>query len=185
MSVELVPNRECGSCTVCCEVPIIDVPELQKPPGVRCTHCTQGSGCQIYEARPEVCRSHYCGWRHFALLDDSWRPDRSNIFIELKTLPSDEYCGFAPTHPAGLRITLLGPLRAEHQELLDGNIAALVVGDIPVVLTVAAPPEQTRGALLLNPMLKPYPITHPAFAATLAIAQRACQEIPAEPFTFG
>lgn len=181
---ELVPNRECGSCTVCCKVPIIDVPELKKPPGVLCGNCVAGLGCKIYDTRPEVCRVHYCGWRHLALLDESWRPDLSNIFIELKSLPSEEYCGFIPANPSGLRITLLGELSPEHQELLAANIASLVAADIPVVLTVAAPAEHMRGALLLNPMLKPYPVTLAAFSAALAVAQRACHEIPAEQFSF-
>lgn len=185
MSAELVPNRECGSCTICCKVPIIDVPELKKPPGVYCPNCVAGSGCQIYDTRPAVCRVHFCGWRHFALLDESWRPDISNVFIELKSLPSEEYCGFNPAQPAGLRITLLGPLSQEHQELLAGNIASLVSGDIPVVLTVAGPPEKMRGALLLNPLLKPYPTTLAGFAEALAVAQRACNDMPAEKFLFG
>ena len=58
----LIPGRECGDCTVCCVVPNIDKPEIQKLSGARCRHCT-GGGCAIYDSRPPVCRAFYCAWR--------------------------------------------------------------------------------------------------------------------------
>ena len=185
MRADLVPHRDCGPCNVCCKVPIIDTPEMKKSPGVLCPNCVAGIGCQIYETRPEVCREHYCGWRHLALLDDSWRPDLSNIYVELKYLSTQDYSGFTAAHPTGLRITLLGELSPEHTELLAANIASLVAGDIPVVLTVAGPPEKMRGALLLNPILKPYPSDKAVFAEALAVVFRACQDMPAQQYVFG
>ncbi len=184
MSADLVPHRECGPCSVCCKVPIIDAPELKKKPGILCPNCVAGAGCQIYEIRPHVCRVHFCGWRHLALLDESWRPDISNVYIELKSLPSEEYCGFVPALPSGLRITILGELSPKHTELLAANIASLVAGDIPVVLTVAGSPEHMRGALLLNPILKPYPSNDAVFAEALAVVFRACHDMPAQQYAF-
>lgn len=52
-------QRSCGSCTLCCRLPEID--EFAKPPDVACSHCT-GSGCAIYDGRPQVCRDFLCRW---------------------------------------------------------------------------------------------------------------------------
>jgi hypothetical protein len=77
----LVPDRHCGSCTSCCKDLTIDSDELKKPPGVVCSHCVEAKGCGIYETRPTVCRSWFCGWRQMRNLDDSWRPDLCEILV--------------------------------------------------------------------------------------------------------
>jgi len=84
----LVSGRECGECQVCCIVPTIDQRDIQKTAGAPCRHSLQG-GCGIYKARPEVCRTFYCGWRRSRDFPDDWRPDRSDIFavLEANTLP--------------------------------------------------------------------------------------------------
>ena len=69
-----IAGRECGECTLCCSVLLIDAPEIQKDAGIRCLHCDQG--CVIYEQRPAVCRDFYCAWRTMAIFDEAWRPDR-------------------------------------------------------------------------------------------------------------
>jgi hypothetical protein len=74
----LVPGRECGDCTVCCIVPTIDDPDIQKKPGMHCRHCE--TGCKIYESRPKSCRDFYCAWRMIPALGPDWRPDRSGVF---------------------------------------------------------------------------------------------------------
>src|SRR5258707_684763 len=79
----LVPGRECAECTVCCTVPTIDKPELQKPAGTTCRHCNKG--CGIYETRPEVCRTFFCGWRQLEIFGDAWRPDKCGVYAELET----------------------------------------------------------------------------------------------------
>ena len=81
--LKLVPGRSCGTCVVCCYLTDIDTPELKKPPGTVCEHCT-GTGCGVYETRPPICRTFHCGWRYAAHLDEDWRPDRSGIFILLR-----------------------------------------------------------------------------------------------------
>jgi hypothetical protein len=77
---DMVPGRECGSCTVCCKMLKIDAPELKKLAGVLCQHCT-GVGCGIYDKRPAVCGGYFCGWRGMAYLTEHWRPDRCGVLI--------------------------------------------------------------------------------------------------------
>jgi len=89
MSLLSVPNRECGPCTVCCKVHVILDPALKKLPGVLCRYASAEAGCTIYETRPETCRGHFCAWRQLAQFDESWRPDLSNIYIELKGDPPE------------------------------------------------------------------------------------------------
>src|SRR5437016_11462351 len=78
--LSLVPDRSCGTCVTCCYVPQIDEPELRKPAGTVCEHCT-GKGCGIYESRPPPCRTFHCGWRYTADLNEDWRPDKSGVLI--------------------------------------------------------------------------------------------------------
>lgn len=80
---QLVEGRECDECTVCCVSLKINEPELKKPADVRCDFLTQASGCSIYENRPPVCRSWYCGWRGLAEVDESMRPDKSGLMVKL------------------------------------------------------------------------------------------------------
>ena len=42
-AMKVVPGRECGSCSLCCKV--YNVPEIEKPAGKWCRHCTPGKGC--------------------------------------------------------------------------------------------------------------------------------------------
>ncbi|MDE1157395.1 MAG: hypothetical protein PW791_03755 [Neorhizobium sp.] len=70
--------RACGTCTLCCRLPEID--EFAKPPDVACTHCT-GSGCAIYEGRPQVCRDFLCRWMTDPTFSDEWRPETSHILV--------------------------------------------------------------------------------------------------------
>ena len=80
--IEALPGRECGSCTVCCTFKPIDTPELVKPPGRTCEHCTVG-GCAIYAERPGVCQGYLCAWKMVAWLPEEMRPDRSGVLIDV------------------------------------------------------------------------------------------------------
>ncbi len=82
--IYVVPDRECGTCTACCKDLAIVEDSFKKLPGTMCEHCVGGSGCGIYETRPKICRSYFCGWRNLPNIDDSWRPDRSGILITLE-----------------------------------------------------------------------------------------------------
>jgi hypothetical protein len=52
-------KRECGKCTLCCELPEIEV--LHKPMFKKCDYQFEG-GCKFYQSRPRVCRNFSCMW---------------------------------------------------------------------------------------------------------------------------
>jgi hypothetical protein len=63
--------------------------EPPKPEHETCRHCTS-TGCQVYQARPEPCRTFECLW--FAsqrimthALPASMRPDRVGVVIDLNS----------------------------------------------------------------------------------------------------
>ncbi|HEX5774583.1 MAG TPA: hypothetical protein VFY28_01325 [Candidatus Paceibacterota bacterium] len=82
-------SRECGGCTACCfthsvareDGPVTKVFEW-------CTHCTQGVGCSIYEARPHACSTYRCAWLR-GTLDDDKRPDRWGIVVDIWPIPNE------------------------------------------------------------------------------------------------
>ena len=145
---EAAPGRACGSCTLCCKV--YALPELQKPPGVWCQHCTPGKGCGIHAAQPEQCRRFFCHWMTNGNLPDEWKPDRARFVLTI--YPSN---GFVlgqvdPGSPAawrrqpdydGLR-TMARKLLEErrHVIMLVGEEATLVMPDgaIPLGRMTAA-----------------------------------------------
>jgi len=81
MDIELVPNRECGECYVCCRELMIDDPALTKVQGVTCKNYSVGCGCTIYAERPQSCAGFVCGWRSIATMGEEWRPDRCGITV--------------------------------------------------------------------------------------------------------
>jgi len=40
----------------------MEIRSLDKPAGKWCDHCAIGSGCKIYEERPQDCRDFHCGY---------------------------------------------------------------------------------------------------------------------------
>ncbi len=76
---KVVPGRACASCTLCCKVMRIE--ELVKPAGAWCSHCSVGSGCGIYEARPFGCRAFYCAWMIAKGLGPEWKPDKAKFAL--------------------------------------------------------------------------------------------------------
>jgi hypothetical protein len=140
MSTALVEGRECGECTVCCVVPAIDKPEIQKPAAITCKHCS-GGGCAIYETRPLVCRSFHCAWRMFDFFGEDWRPDRSGIFAELLEMDGRR----------GMRLTLLrDPLAIVSQDGFIDFVVTGLRGQVPVMLVLPGPPGHQGGSILLN-----------------------------------
>jgi hypothetical protein len=77
----LVSGRECGECTACCVVLLIDDKNFKKPADQVCSNLMKKGGCKIYTQRPSVCQEWYCAWRFMEQLDESWRPDRSGIML--------------------------------------------------------------------------------------------------------
>jgi len=82
MSRPLVQGRACGECTACCISLRIDETELKKSADVKCSFLSVNGGCSIYEDRPSVCRTWYCGWRKFPEVDESMRPDKCGLMIK-------------------------------------------------------------------------------------------------------
>jgi Fe-S-cluster containining protein len=78
----LVPERECGTCVACCKILEINKPELKKPAGTLCPHCT-GTECGIYASRPHICRTWFCLWRRIDEMPDYLRPDRTGVVFSL------------------------------------------------------------------------------------------------------
>lgn len=179
MQLPLVPNRGCGTCNVCCSLPAIIDPQLTKMPGILCSHWA--GGCSIYERRPKTCVGHHCGWRHLGHLDESWRPDVSKIYIELKSDPPEHFRHELPNAPFCFRFTLLDDVPPEQLERLGVTIAGLIEHDVPVILAVAAPPEHMSCHILLNAKLKPYAAAcGPAFKEGFARAIMAILQMPPE-----
>ncbi len=152
---QLVANRECAPCNVCCTQPVILDPALKKAPGVLCPNWRASTGCAIYEQRPQTCRGHFCAWRQLGQFDESWRPDLSNVYIELKSDPPEHYRHVLPDAPFAFKFTLLGDLAPHRLGLLATTIASLISENVPVILAIAAPPEHLGCHMLLNLGLKP------------------------------
>jgi uncharacterized cysteine cluster protein YcgN (CxxCxxCC family) len=77
-------NRSCDGCSMCCKLPEITEPELTKPLGKWCTHCSPASsrGCKIYDRRPAICASYHCGflmWRN--VVPDHWKPSICKMIV--------------------------------------------------------------------------------------------------------
>jgi len=140
----LVPGRECGSCGTCCEVPVIDDKELQKPAGAVCVHLAKGQGCTIYQTRPQTCRGYYCGWRMLSSLDDDWRPDKSGVFItDLEGDVSEDH------RARGLKLVIRSAQAIARPAFLE-FICTMVENDIPIYLSAPGPVRHLAPKVLAN-----------------------------------
>lgn len=68
------PGRQCGSCSLCCELLAVESP-LSKPAGELCQYVGKRGGCAIHDNRPYPCRRFECGWLN-GRLPRRWRPDK-------------------------------------------------------------------------------------------------------------
>lgn len=75
------PDRSCGSCTLCCK--LMGVVALAKPVNAWCPHCRKGSGCTIYDDRPEECRAYACEWLTNPALPEGLKPDRCRVVLSM------------------------------------------------------------------------------------------------------
>ncbi len=74
-------GRDCGSCTLCCKV--YDVPAVGATAGNWCPNCQPGSGCKIYEVRPQQCRAFNCLWITQDFLGPDWKPDKARFVLTM------------------------------------------------------------------------------------------------------
>ena len=135
---QLVAGRVCGSCNVCCVAFTIDVPELQKLPGIPCHNCRDDGGCEIYDSRPQTCRSFHCGWRRLKWVREPLRPDLSGVVIRLTE--------------TGVVVTLLRAAGLAAEGLAE-TLAAAVRAGIAVELHVPGPPGFTASRARVNETL--------------------------------
>ncbi len=68
--------RQCGGCTVCCEV--LEIPTIKKPKKTLCDNVCANGGCSIYQDRPSECRTFQCLWSE-GYSGEGQRPDKSGI----------------------------------------------------------------------------------------------------------
>jgi hypothetical protein len=144
--MKLVEGRECGECTMCCTVPLIDTPEIQKVSGAPCRHSIN-KGCAIYETRPTVCRGFYCAWRVFDIMGPDWRPDKSQVFshLEVDDIPPQ----FALR--TGITLMLIGnPLKTVRERWFQEFVGAGVVNGIPLFLSLPGGRGQQGAKQMLN-----------------------------------
>jgi len=78
----LVTERRCGTCSMCCKLPLIV--ELEKPAGAWCRYCKPGKGCGSYVDRPQVCRDFHCGYLTEASLGEEWKPTVARMLLLLE-----------------------------------------------------------------------------------------------------
>jgi hypothetical protein len=78
----LAPGRSCDGCTTCCK--LLKVEAFNKPMQQWCEHCRIGRGCTIYDARPDDCRTFYCGWVLDGGIGDEWNPRHSKMVIKFE-----------------------------------------------------------------------------------------------------
>jgi len=137
----LVAGRDCGDCTVCCTVPSIDKPEIQKLSGTACRHCT-GHGCG-----PPVCRSFYCAWRTVDIFSDDWRPDRSGVmpYVETEGISQDFDLS------TGIGLMLVGhPLKIVRQKWFQDFVVTGVMSSVPLFLSLPGPRGYQAATVSLN-----------------------------------
>jgi hypothetical protein len=79
-------GRACGDCVVCCQVLNIDQPDMLKPAGQMCLHCT-GTGCGVYAVRPNVCREWECAYKRIASMPPETRPDKLGVLFTIDRQP--------------------------------------------------------------------------------------------------
>lgn len=76
-------SKTCAGCTKCCEGYLsanIYGHEMNKT--TPCFFVTLGSGCQIYDQRPEnPCKSFICEWRYNPYVPEELKPLSSNIML--------------------------------------------------------------------------------------------------------
>ena len=83
-----VPGRSCASigCAMCCKLPSINEPELQKPVNEWCPHAEPkqaacGGACSIYDSRPESCRGFMCVWLYTDWWPEELSPPRTGCYV--------------------------------------------------------------------------------------------------------
>jgi len=73
---------ECGECSVCCDIPVID--ELKKPAFTLCkNYDLKCKNCKIYDKRPEECKNFECAYYQAPKANIAIRPDKCGVMFEM------------------------------------------------------------------------------------------------------
>src|SRR5215472_2087469 len=75
-----IPDRVCGSCTLCCKV--VSVYEINKPKGVWCRFSRSHKGCDLYPNHPLSCEAWSCAWLASDLAENL-RPDKCHVVVDI------------------------------------------------------------------------------------------------------
>ena len=180
--MQLVAGRNCGTCNVCCvALTINEPPLLQKVPGIRCKNLQPDHLCAIYDTRPDTCRSFFCGFRYLRWVKDTLRPDVSDVLVRMQ----QEQPGSPYASEIGVVFMLLSPAALKAVGLLE-SIAAGVMGDVAVYLSIPGPPGQTASIALVNDVLRHVVITRdrPGMLKLLRQAYAAGRSGKREAVTF-
>jgi hypothetical protein len=173
---QLVPGRECGGCTLCCIIPAIDKPEMQKAPSSVCGHCN-GEGCAVYETRPQTCRTYYCGWRWLDIFPDDWRPDKSGIFAQLEHDVSPQF-----QSRVGIILILVGnPLKTLREQRFVDFVVQSVSRNIALSLGLPGPKGMQAARLPLNTK-EIYDASRRSRAETKAVLEKILKRLSAHQF---
>lgn len=103
-------TRQCGSCTRCCDgwltTNIYGFDVSENNPCI--FKKKDGCGCEIYTARPQLCKDYVCGWlRDDGKLFDEWmKPDISNYILHHYILDGYEWYLVIPTGKSLSRTTI-------------------------------------------------------------------------------
>jgi hypothetical protein len=80
-------DRECDSCTKCCEGHLTATVRGNKMyPGKPCIFVEIGKGCKEYNKRPkDPCKSFSCTWKILKEMPEDFKPDKSGVIFTYRT----------------------------------------------------------------------------------------------------
>jgi uncharacterized cysteine cluster protein YcgN (CxxCxxCC family) len=178
MDKNLVANRECGECRACCVYPAIDSDEFVKLSNVNCENLLANGKCNIYANRPSTCSEFFCAWRKMSELDDSWRPDKLGILVEI----SNENFPNMFSGRIGFRFRILDKEKLFSNDKFIKFVARQVRDWVPCVLTYGINPAQVAVSVFLNISLQEAVSKkdHKMIKEKLIAALETCENLPEE-----
>ena len=94
--------RNCDNCDVCCIIPSIDHPSLQKPVNTVCPNLDQSKDCnkcKIYPDRPkQQCADFECMWKEGFGNDDD-RPNQNHLLTCVRSFNNGTWIVAIETQP--------------------------------------------------------------------------------------
>ena len=99
-ALQIVPGRECGSCSLCCKV--YNIVEIDKAAGKWCGQCKPGRGCKIHDNLPTECAQFNCLWRTDAAMPAQWKPDQAKMVTSIHPITRNIQIQVDPGLPSQL-----------------------------------------------------------------------------------